>query len=105
MITAATARKLARAFKEGDYSNDTESGLRALRNAGANQADSVRLIMHALGLNLKEADSIIIHSATWADMHDSTTELRDAFAECLSDKKNKNNENNTNESKGNSNSI
>ena len=61
--------------------------------------------MHVLALNLKEADSIIIHATTWADMHDSTTELRNAFAECLSDKKNENNENDTNESKGNSNSM
>ena len=105
MLTASSARKLARAFKEGDYSNDIESGLRALRNAGANQVESVRLLMQALGLNLKEADSIIMHSTTWADMYDSTTELRDAFAECLSDKKTENIENDTNDSKENCNSI
>lgn len=106
MITTATARKLARAFKEGDYSNNIENGLHALRNAGASQAESVRVLMQALGLNLKEADRIVMQSATWADMYDSTIKLRDAFADSLSNiQTEENKENDTNESKGNSNSI
>lgn len=92
-------------FKEGYASNDIEDGLHALRGTGASQAESVRVLMQTLELNLNEADRIVMQSATWADMYDSTIKLRDAFAESLNSIQTENKENDTNESKGNSNSI
>lgn len=80
-------------FKAAYASSDIENGLHALRIASVSQVESVRVLMHVLALSLKEADDIVIHSATWADMYDRTTELRDAFTESLSNTATENQEN------------
>ena len=53
--------------------------LSELRKTGANQIDSVKLLIKKTGLSLKEVDSLIMNSNTWKDFKAANENLQDAF--------------------------
>jgi choline kinase len=60
-------------------SDDTEVLLKSLREAGASPIHSIRVLMIKLGITLREADDIILNSATWMDVKEDVIKFRKAF--------------------------
>ncbi|PIY09265.1 MAG: hypothetical protein COZ18_08305 [Flexibacter sp. CG_4_10_14_3_um_filter_32_15] len=59
--------------------NDLEEFLVKLKEAGASQTDSIRVLMKKKSLSLSEADQIILHSECWSESKESTISLRNEF--------------------------
>lgn len=62
---------------------DIERVIGELREAGANQIDTIKLLMKKLGIRLAEADSLVLDSKAWNDQRESTLELRNCFWDVL----------------------
>ena len=74
-------RNLFRIIYSGEESLD--NGLLYIRDNGANQMESVRVVMLELDIPLSEADEIVTNSIVWADNMERITELRKALEESL----------------------
>ncbi len=59
------------------------SALLYIRDNGANQMESVRVVMLELEVSLKEADGIVIRSSVWSDRKDDILDLRDKLERVL----------------------
>ena len=60
-------------------SGDVEAALRALREDGYSQIDSVKALRHAMKLTLREADDLVLNSEAWRDHRERTMRLREIF--------------------------
>lgn len=65
---------------------DLELVLRTLRESGADQIESVKLLLDVLKLPLRTADQMVLCSETWKDKRDETERLRDALWDALEDR-------------------
>ncbi len=61
-----------------------ENAIAALRQAGASQIKSVKILMEEMQFSLSQADERILHSETWRDKQKSTLNLREAFYQVIS---------------------
>lgn len=78
-------KNLIENFKKA-YSNNSENlerALRELRNTGASQKESVKVVMSALKISLKEADTIVLNSEVWKDKREENLSFREGFADFL----------------------
>ena len=63
--------------------NDLEELLVKLKEAGASQTDSIRVLMKKKSLSLSEADQIILHSECWSESKEATINLRNNLYDVL----------------------
>jgi hypothetical protein len=78
-------KKIKEIFAE-NYRGSEESlqkTIKVLREAGYTQMDSLKCLVHELGLTLKEADAIILNSAAWSDMKENNLRMRDDLDDYL----------------------
>ena len=77
--------KYLKSFREVYSSNEEnlEMALFSLRELGANQIDSLKVLKSELKLSLKKADELILNSNVWADNIDQTIDFRNIFADLL----------------------
>ena len=76
-------RKLFRIIYSGK--NSLNNGLLYIRDNGANQMESVRVLMLELEISLSEADEIVTESDVWADNKESVLKLRKSLEETLNE--------------------
>ncbi len=63
-------------FKNKFNGTNLEESLLELKDAGASQMQSVRIIMKELNISLKEVDQIILHSKSWRKEREGTLDFR-----------------------------
>jgi NifB/MoaA-like Fe-S oxidoreductase len=63
--------------------NNIEEIILNLRQMGASQVETIRVIMNGLGLTLSESDTIVLNSVAWNDTKDSTDEFREDLGDFL----------------------
>lgn len=63
--------------------NNIEEALLALKNQGASQMESVRIIKNSLGLLLTQADNIVLNSKAWLATKEETLKLRNELFDDL----------------------
>ncbi|MEM6320455.1 MAG: hypothetical protein AAF960_22490 [Bacteroidota bacterium] len=59
------------------------TALRKLREKGATQMESVKVVKRALEISLREADKIVRTSDVWKDKEEATDKLRNTFWDTL----------------------
>jgi len=62
-----------------------EDAMLQLRRMGATPIDTLKVLKEALGLSLREADDLVLHSVTWQDIKATTLELRETFYSVFTD--------------------
>lgn len=71
---------IARFKKIYDGTEDSiEEGLSQLKTYGASQIDSIKVLNEVLGISLREADKIVLHSKAWNLQRDVTLDIRKDF--------------------------
>lgn len=58
-----------------------EDGLSQLKDNGASQIDSIKVLMEALDISLREADGIVLNSIAWSNQKNITQNIRNTFDE------------------------
>jgi uncharacterized protein YdhG (YjbR/CyaY superfamily) len=64
-------------FNQNYPSNNLEEVLLGLREMGATQMETLRVLKSELKLTIPEADEIVLNSETWKDMKEANIQLRD----------------------------
>lgn len=64
-----------------------EDGLSQLKDNGASQIDSVKVLIEALDISLREADGIVLNSIAWSNQKKITQNIRSAFDEYFIEEK------------------
>lgn len=70
-------------FREFYSGNNLEESLQLLKDYGASQMESVRVIKNELDISIKEADEMILNSTTWINEKEITIHLRNKLFEAL----------------------
>lgn len=60
-----------------------ENGLLWLKEHGASQIDSIKVLTEVLNIPLHEADRIVLNSIAWSNQKDITLNIRSTFTEYL----------------------
>jgi hypothetical protein len=63
--------------------HNIEEVISDLKNAGATQIQSVKALMTALGIPLKEADHLVLNSIAWKETKGDVEKFRNDFGEFL----------------------
>ena len=74
---------LVNKFRENYSGNNLEYTLEVLKNNGASQMESLKIIKNELDISMKEADLIILNSIAWTNEKEVTLQLRDNLFETL----------------------
>lgn len=63
--------------------NNMEIALLRIKEAGATQMQSALILIKKLGLSIKDADHLIIHSGAWNGNKNNVIKLRNQFGDIL----------------------
>ena len=64
-------------------SSNMEMALLGIKEAGATQMQSALVLIKKLGLSIKDADHLIVHSDAWKGNKDAIIKVRNQFGDIL----------------------
>ena len=71
-----------------DQQASFETIIQKLREAGASQITSIKVLKTCFDLTLSQADQLVLNSKAWADHYETTVKIRDQFWEVLANEEN-----------------
>ena len=60
-----------------------ETIIQKLKNAGASQITTIKLLIDLFGLSIRQADELVLNSQAWADSYEATVSFREELWDAM----------------------